>query len=74
MPRKRNIDPGVAAARARVGSLTARGADPAAIAAARAQLAEANAAADVSRYQQLADRARAELARLVLAGGGDHAT
>lgn len=73
MPKPRNIDRAVARARAHVASLTARKADPESIEAARAQLAEANAAADVRKWPPLADRARLELARLVLAGGDDRA-
>jgi hypothetical protein len=70
MPKTRNISRDVARARARVASLTARGADPGAIQAARAQLAEANAAADIGKWPAMADRSRVKLASLVLAAGG----
>jgi hypothetical protein len=73
MPCKRNVPKPVAQARARLAGLVARGADPETIAAARAQLAEANAAADVGRWPQLGDQARTRLADLVLSGGGEHA-
>jgi hypothetical protein len=61
----------VAQARARVAGLVARGADADVIQAARAELAEANAEADISRWPQMDDRTRAKLASLVLSGRGD---
>lgn len=73
MPKHRNVHPAVGRARARLASLTARKADPDTIAAARAELAEARCQADIDRAIALADRARAELARLVLAGGDSRA-
>jgi hypothetical protein len=73
MPKPRNVHPAVGRARARLAGLVARKADPDTIAAARAQLAEARCQADIDRAAALADRARLELARLVLAGGGDDA-
>ena len=68
---KHNVHPAVARARARLAGLTARKANPDTIAAAREQLAEARCQADIARWPTLPDRARLELARLVLAGGGD---
>ena len=73
MPLHRNIPKPVAQARARLAGLVARGADPEAIAAARAELAEANAAADIGRWPPLGDHARVKLAGLILSGGGDRA-
>lgn len=73
MPEKRTVPKPVARARARVAGLTARRADPEIIAAARQELAEASAAADIARWPQLPDQTRIRLASLVLAGGGDHA-
>jgi hypothetical protein len=70
---KHNVHPAVARARARLAGLTARKADPDTIAAARAQLAEANAAADISKWPPMAALSRARLASLILVGGGDDA-
>jgi hypothetical protein len=69
MPGKRNIPKPVAQARARLAGLTARGADPGMIEAARAELAEANAAADIGRWPPMSEQARGRLAALVLFGG-----
>lgn len=73
MPQTRNIPKPVARARAHLASLTARGADPAAIEAARTQLAEANAEADISRWPPMPAKAKVRLASLLLASGDDHA-
>lgn len=64
----------VAQARARLASLRRYGADPELIEAAGAELAEANAAADISRWPTFGDHTRVKLAQLVLSGGADHAT
>ena len=73
MAKPRNVPKAVALARARVAGLTARGADPDVIAAARADLAAASAAADIEKWPQLPDQTRMKLAALVLAGGGQDA-
>ncbi len=64
----------VASSKAKLAGLTAHRdpADPA-IEAARAQLAEANAEADVRNWPPLSAETRAKLACLLLSGG-DHAT
>lgn len=62
----------VAHARARLAALTGARADAAALDSAREQLAVANARAALSRlaWPLLSDRARLELASLILSGGG----
>jgi hypothetical protein len=71
--RRRNVRPEIAAARARLGSLTYRGASPEAIAAARADLEAAKARAVVRGLLPLPAAQRMELAALLLNGAGDAA-
>jgi hypothetical protein len=61
----------VAAARARVAGLTARGAPAAAIESARQSLVAANARTAIQKWQRLPESERIQLAVLILAGGGD---
>ncbi len=76
-PRRRKPSPEVARARARLAGLTSRRASPEAISRARADLTEARGRAAVraalGRLLELPDAERAQLAGLLLAGGGDHA-
>jgi hypothetical protein len=67
----RNVPRDVAQARSRLGILVRAKADPELIDAARARLAETNAATDIMRWPPLADPVRMRLAQLVLAGNGD---
>ena len=67
--------PGHPDLRGRVGGLIARGAPPEKIEAARAELAMANAEADVASWPPLSAEARARIACAILsAGGSDAAT
>lgn len=69
---RRRVSPDIARARARLAGLTARGADPAVISSARAELGELTAAADIRRWPPLPAETRKRLAAMVLTGG-DHA-
>ena len=71
--RRRNVRPEIARARARLGSLTYRGAAPEAIDAARADLRSAKARAVVRELLPLPAADRMELAALLLKGAGDAA-
>jgi hypothetical protein len=71
-PRRRNVRPEIAAARARLGAAV-READAEAIAAARADLASAKARAAVRELLTLPAAERMQLAGLLLTGSGDAA-
>lgn len=70
-PVPRTIDSRVGSARARVAVYTRDHRPAEQIAAARAELAEANAEADVASWPPLSAETRARLASLILTGGSD---
>jgi len=72
--RQRNVRPEIASARARLAALTARRADPDAIATARAALASARARAAVCELLGLPAAERMQLAGLLLTGSGGDGT
>lgn len=74
MAASRNVPPEVARARSSLGRKIQLDAAPEVIEAARAQLAEANAEADVASWPPLSAEARAKLACIILTAGGSDAT
>lgn len=72
-PRRRKIPADVARTRARLAGLTLRQAAPDVIGQARADLEAAKRRAAVRKLAGLPAAERAELAVLLLTGGGDHA-
>ena len=73
-PVPRNVHPRVGAAKARVAVYTRDHRPPEQIKAARDELAEANAEADVASWPPLSAEARARIACAILSAGGSDAT
>lgn len=73
-PVPRNVHPKVGAAKARVAVYTRDHRPPEQIKAARDELAEANAEADVASWPPLSAEARARIACAILSAGGSDAT
>jgi predicted GTPase len=67
----RNVPPKVARARSSLGRKIQLGASPEAVKAARDELAEANAEADVASWPPLSAEARARIACAILSAGTD---